>query len=174
MRSRFDDLAAPSALWMTMLALALSAVPAAALPTTGAEAFGPEARGFRSAAWDVVQQSGDLVGAADYLVETARGLSADDPDRAANLQLASRFYYAAGRLGATYATLIDAASAAFSVGQSTNAAHMLIDAGIVAVEDGEPGAAQRAADKAGYVVRVSDLTPEQRAAVLRRVEYATG
>ncbi|MGH7540775.1 MAG: hypothetical protein ACRELC_07240, partial [Gemmatimonadota bacterium] len=101
-------------------------------------------------------------------------LRASDAEAAAMLTLAARLYHHASRLGQSYRTFRDASVRAFQAGSSARAAHLLLDAATVAMDRGRRAEAQEAADLAGYVLRVSRLTPQERTAVLSRVEYPAG
>lgn len=120
-----------------------------------------------------IARGGELVGAAEMLVE-ATGSLEESAGSAELLVLAARLYGHAARRTEAYWTLRRAAEVAFRVGEAERAAHLLIDAAGLAMEDGRGARAQEAADLAGYVLRVSSLAPERRTAVLRRVEYPAG
>lgn len=120
-----------------------------------------------------IARDGRLVEAARMLEEGAAERP-ESPETAELLVLAARLYGHAERTTEAYRTLRRAAEVAFRAGESERSAHLLIDAATLAMEDGRDADANAAAELAGYVLRVSELTLEQRMAVLRRVEYPAG
>lgn len=127
---------------------------------------------LRAEAISIVERTGDTRQAADFLVKTAvEQLARDDSGRAQNLRLAGRYYHHAGKLGDAYRAMEDAARAAHAGGQHALAAHVLLDAGIAAAEDGKQNAAWRAAHKAGYILRTQTFAPDERLRILGRVRY---
>ena len=114
----------------------------------------------------------DVAEAAVELESAAGLLAPDDPSRAEDLRLAGRYYHHAGQLEKARAALVAAARAFFVRGAHATAAHTLIDASMVAAEDGNTVGAWSAAHMAGVVLREGDVDLEDRKAVLARVRYA--
>lgn len=132
----------------------------------------PAAVELRTEALSIVERTGDTRRAADFLVETAVAqLAQEDAERAQNLRLAARYYHHAGRLGDAYRAMVDAARAAHAAEQHALAANMLLDAGIVAAEDGKQAAAWSAAHKAGHLLRTESFDSVERLRILGRVIY---
>lgn len=118
----------------------------------------------------VIANDGDLVEAAEYLVRTTKKLAADDAERDDNLRLAARLYHHAGELESSWRTMVNAGVAAYRLGDAVQAGHDLVDATLVAVEAGNVPRARDTADKVGYVLRTTELAPEDRLAILERVQ----
>lgn len=157
---------------------ALAAIALGALIVTGgpASAAGPEAPRPPDELQEealALARGGELVEAAEMLVEGAGELD-ESAEATEVLVLAARLYGHAARSDEAYLTLRRAAEMAFRVGESERAAHLLIDAAVLAMEEGRRADANEAADLAGYVLRVSNLTAAQRLAVLQRVQYPVG
>lgn len=156
--------------------IALLLMLASAAPAGAAE---PEAAPPPETAAELQEEAlelarrGKLIDAAELLVEGTAKLE-ESAESAELLVLAARLYGHGDRRDEAYRTLRRAAGVAFRVGEPGRAAHLLIDAAALAVEEGRGADANEAADLAGYVLRVSNLTPEQRMSVLRRVEYPVG
>lgn len=131
----------------------------------------PRAKRFRGEAIAIVETTGDYAEAADHLVTTAMLMEKGDVDRATNLRLAGRLYHHARSLEKARFAMLDAGVAAFEAGESALAAHIFLDAAEVALEEGVPGAAQSAGERAGWVLRQGDLSAAERRSVLDRVRY---
>lgn len=156
--------AAPAALLAALLLGPL--VPDAALADDD-----PRAERFRGEAIGIVETTGDYEEAADHLVTTAMLMEEGDVDRATNLRLAGRLYHHARSLEKARFALLDAGISAFEAGEAALAAHIFLDAAEVAQEQGVPGAAESAAERAGWVLREGVLTAAERRDVLDRVRY---
>lgn len=156
-----------------VLMLTASAALAAAPERPPADPDDPvkPAAELRVEAVAIIERTGDLAEAADFLVETAADLDPRDVEKARNLRVAGRYYHHAGDLEAAYEAMLAAGQAAYAAGDYSLAADVLLDAGIAAAEDGKQGAAWRAAHKAGYVLRTQSFTPEERLRILGRVVY---
>lgn len=152
-----------------MVPAALAATPERA-PEDPDDPVKPAAE-LRLEAMTIIERTGDLSEAADFLMETASDLDLEDPERARNLRLAGRYYHHGGDLRAAYEALLAAGQAAYTAGDHALAADALLDAGIAAAENGEQAAAWRAAHKAGFVLRTRTFTPEERLRILGRVVY---
>lgn len=113
---------------------------------------------------------GELAEAADFLVETVEKLAADDPERDDNLRLAARLYHHAGNLESSWRTMVNAGVAAYSVGDAKQAGHDLVDAAEVASQAGNSIRAWNTVDKVGFVLRTSELSADDRLAILDRVQ----
>jgi len=138
------------------------------VPTEG-PAFGTD---LRQDALEAALVENDFVRSAERLVRTVDARGINDIEACRTLELAGRLYHHAGRLGDTHEIMERAATMAYHEGEGALSARLFLDAAEAAVEDGKPRAAWLAGQRAGYVLRISDVTPEQRTAILARVAYA--
>lgn len=114
--------------------------------------------------------AGELVDAGDYLVRAAARLAEGDEEKDDNLRLAARLYHHAGELEASWRTMVNAGVAAYRLGDAVRAGNDLVDATVVAVQAGNSLRAWDTAEKVGYVLRTADLLPEERLAILERIQ----
>lgn len=119
----------------------------------------------------IVPSEADLTRMADDLAREATLLADDDSRKPATLRLAGRYYHHAGELEASRRALIDAGRAYYRIGEHRLSSHAFLDASQVAGEAGDARAALAAADMAGAVLRLAELSREERDEILSRVSY---
>lgn len=151
-------------------ALAALAAVALLLAAPGPVAADPDRTAYelRAEAMDIANL-GQLEEAAEFLILTAADLSDDDQEKDDNLRLAGRLYHHAGKLDAAWRTMVNAGVAAYRLGDARQAGHDLVDATVVAVQTGDAIRAWDTAEKVGYVLRTTDLAPEERMVILERI-----
>lgn len=162
--------ASPTARRFTALAALGAALLLLAVPRTAvADPEEDSAYEQRSVAMQMAN-AGELVEAGDYLVRMAAELDEGDEEKDDNLRLAARLYHHAGALDDAWRAMVNAGVAAYRLGDAVRAGHDLVDATVVAVQAGNSIRAWDTADRVGYVLRTADLLPEERLAILERIQ----
>jgi ATP/maltotriose-dependent transcriptional regulator MalT len=114
-------------------------------------------------------------GRAARLFERAVGLRAeDDPARVVDLRMAGRLYMHTGQLDAARRNLLAGAEAAVQFGDVVSAAHLFIDAALVANKQGDVEAAQRLVKRADCLSRSPLITLADASAIRRRTGGSPG
>lgn len=159
---------------LAALALALPAgasLTAQSAPHGASAALGTK---VRARALALVDRGLSFGQAADSLVRDARSAGMDQAELARTLRLAGRLYDHAGDLEAARRTLEQAGVDAYRAGQAVLAANMFLNASQAAWRNGDKQGAWMAAERAGYVLRTSDVPAATRERILSRIRYVDG
>jgi len=159
---------------LAALALALPAggsLAAQSAPHSASAALGAK---VRARALSRVDDGVSFGQAADSLVREAQSAGLGEGDLARTLRLAGRLYDHAGELEAARRTLEEAGVDAYRAGQAVLAANMFLNAAQAAWRNGDKQGAWMAAERAGYVLRTSDVPATTRERILARIRYVDG